>query len=92
MNESSDEFFPIYLTEVRSDIKLLKYFLDYPKFERDQELIFQMFLDKYKSRYCPSTQYQYFSDENKLEYCYLRVEIDGLLEKAESHFSDFLSN
>lgn len=92
MEKSTNErYFPIYLKEVRGDIRLMKYFLDYPKFERDREPIFQMMLKKYKANYCPSKLYDYFSDENELEYLYLRTEIDNIIEKSESEFSDFLN-
>jgi len=85
------EGFDLYVREVQKDIRDLRHFISLPESERNQDTVFSFLIEKYRSNYCPSAAYKFFSDENKLEYCYKRVEIDELLAKAESPFSDFLS-
>lgn len=91
MNESVNHiYFDNYLKEVKCDIEIFEYFMDFPKFERDQEPIFEYFIQKYKNKYCPSRLFEYFSKKNKLRYAILRRELDEIIEKSESEFSDFL--
>ena len=74
------EYFDLYMSEVNNDIKCLKFLLDLPEFERENNQLFYL-IEKYNSNYCPSTFYKYLSNESKLEYLYKRVEISELLHK-----------
>ncbi|MBI2004432.1 hypothetical protein HYS72_03130 [Candidatus Pacearchaeota archaeon] len=76
--------------EVKSDLKILRRGMKECKFERDRNILFQHFVEKYQEKYCPSAFYKYFSNKNKLEYMALRIEIDNVLSKKDQIFSDFL--
>ena len=78
--------FDLYVREVQKDIRDLRHFMSLSEFERNQDPTFSFLIKKYRSNYSPSASYKFFSDENKLEYCYLRVEVDEILEKSGSDF------
>lgn len=77
----NEEYFDLYMMEIDNDIRCLNFLLDLPEFERENNGLFPILTEKYKSDYCKSTFYEYFSDENKLYYCYKRVEIDEILSE-----------
>jgi hypothetical protein len=90
-NYANNSYFPKCIQQVKFDIDEMNEYLDFSKFERDREPEFQKLLERYKKNYCPSFLHRFFSDEHQLEYLELRVEIDDIIKKSESHFSDFLT-